>query len=330
MLSAYSVLQKSVAKSVLLENAIDSRMRIKTTAYRDLHQKPCQFYWHGLLHITISALVSLLDSAIILAIPRTPIVCSKVMETPYFTLALFAFLAGLVDSVVGGGGLIQIPALLVSFPSAPLALLFGTNKFAGVFGTAVATLRFMRAQPLPFATVMPSAVAAFIFSFLGARSVSLLNPEVLRPMVVLALVVVLIYTLFKPSIGGIHSPKLTPSKELLVGISIGGVLGFYDGFFGPGTGSFILFAFVALLGFDFIRASAASKVLNLATNVAALAFFIPNGYVRYDLGIVMAAANVLGSLVGVQLALTKGAGFVRVLFIVVVIALLAKQVHQLF
>jgi uncharacterized membrane protein YfcA len=107
------------------------------------------------------------------------------------------------------------------------------------------------------------------------------------------------------------------------------VLGFYDGFFGPGTGSFILFAFVALLGFDFIRASASAKVLNVATNVAALAFFIPNGSVRYDLGIVMAVANVVGSIVGVQLALKKGTRFVRIVFIVVVVALLAKQVHQL-
>jgi uncharacterized membrane protein YfcA len=112
-------------------------------------------------------------------------------------------------------------------------------------------------------------------------------------------------------------------------VCIGGVLGFYDGFFGPGAGSFILFAFVALLGFDFVRASASAKVLNVATNVAALAFFIPNGYVRYELAVFMAAANVLGSLVGVRLALRNGTRFVRVLFIVVVVALLAKQIHQL-
>lgn len=252
-----------------------------------------------------------------------------IMETPYLFLTFFAFLAGLVDSVVGGGGLIQLPALLVSFPTTPIALLFGTNKFASVFGTSVATVRFLRAQPPPMATVIPAAAAAFLFSFLGARSVSLLDPAILRPLVVVALVVVLVYTLFKPSIGDIHAPKLSPTKQRIVGICIGGVLGFYDGFFGPGTGSFILFAFVALLGFDFIRASAAAKVLNVATNVAALAFFIPHGFVRYDLGIVMAAANVAGSLVGVQLALTKGARFVRILFIVVVVALLAKQVQQL-
>jgi len=251
------------------------------------------------------------------------------METPYLFLAFFAFLAGLVDSVVGGGGLIQLPALMVAFPAYPITLLFGTNKFANVFGTLVAAIRFCKAQPLPISTVVPATVAAFVFAFLGARSVSLLDPTILRPLVVAALVLVLLYTLFKPDIGGIHAPKLTPGKQKIVGVCIGGVLGFYDGFFGPGTGSFILFAFVALLGFDFIRASASAKVLNVATNVAALAFFIPSGNVRYDLGIVMAVANVAGSIVGVQLALRRGTRFVRILFIVVVVALLAKQVHQL-
>ena len=251
------------------------------------------------------------------------------VDIPYAFLLPAAFLAGLVDSVVGGGGLIQLPALLVAFPGAPIALLFGTNKFASVFGTLVASIRFCKAQPIPFKTVVPAALAAFIFSFLGARSVSLLDPALLRPLVVVALVAVLIYTVCRPSAGDIHAPKLSPGAQRLVAVCIGGVLGFYDGFFGPGTGSFILFAFVALLGFDFVRASASAKVLNVATNIAALAFFIPNGYVRYELAVLMGAANVLGSLVGVRLALRNGARFVRVLFIVVVTALLAKQIYQL-
>jgi uncharacterized membrane protein YfcA len=251
------------------------------------------------------------------------------VETPYVLLTIAAFVAGLVDSVVGGGGLIQLPALLVAFPTAPIALLFGTNKFASVFGTFVASVRFSRAQPIPLGTVVPAALTAFTFSFLGARSVSFLDPALLRPLVVVALIVVLLYTLFKPSAGDIHAPKLSKGAQRIVAVCIGGVLGFYDGFFGPGTGSFILFAFVALLGFDFVRASGSAKVLNVATNVAALAFFIPNGYVRYELAVLMAAANVAGSLVGVRLALRNGTRFVRVLFIVVVVALLAKQIIQL-
>jgi uncharacterized membrane protein YfcA len=122
---------------------------------------------------------------------------------------------------------------------------------------------------------------------------------------------------------------LSPRKELIVAGCIGGVLGFYDGFFGPGTGSFMLVALVLLLGLDFIRASTLAKMMNVATNVAALAYFIPTGNVNYSLGIVMAVANVAGSLVGVQLALTKGARFVRLVLIVVVVALLAKQIQLL-
>lgn len=252
------------------------------------------------------------------------------METgSYLFLAFCAFLAGLVDSVSGGGGLIQIPALLVAFPNTPLALIFGTNKFAGVFGTTVAAVRFYRAQSLPWQILLAAAGMAFIFSFLGARSVALLNPEILRPVIVVVLGIVLVYTVCKPSLGDVHAPRLSPRKELIVAGCIGGVLGFYDGFFGPGTGSFMLVALVLLLGLDFIRASTLAKMMNVATNVAALAYFIPTGNVNYSLGIVMAVANVAGSLVGVQLALTKGARFVRLVLIVVVVALLAKQIHLL-
>jgi uncharacterized membrane protein YfcA len=251
------------------------------------------------------------------------------VDSTYLFLTVMAFVAGLVDSVVGGGGLIQLPALLIAFPAAPVAYLFGTNKLAGICGTLVAAVGFVRAQPVALATVLPAAVAAFVFSFLGARCVSIVDPAILRPLVVAALIVVLLYTLFKPDIGGVHAPRLSPTRERIVAVCIGGVLGFYDGFFGPGTGSFILFAFVALLGFDFIRASASSKLLNIATNIAALVYFIPNGYVYFDVGVVMAIANVVGSFVGVRLALAKGSRFVRVLFIVIVVALLAKQIHQL-
>jgi uncharacterized membrane protein YfcA len=251
-------------------------------------------------------------------------------DIPYLFLALFAFLAGLVDSVSGGGGLIQLPALLVAFPNAPIALIFGTNKFASAFGTAVAATRFYRAQTLPIKTVVTAGGMAFICSFLGARSVSLLDPALIRPVVIVALFIVLAYTVFKPSLGNTHAPKLKPSKERIVAGCIGGVLGFYDGFFGPGTGSFMLVALVTLLGFDFMRANTLAKVMNLSTNIAALAYFIPTGNVNYSLGVVMALANIAGSLVGVKLALTKGARFVRIVLIVVVLALLIKQLSQLF
>lgn len=247
----------------------------------------------------------------------------------YIFLALCAFLAGLVDSVSGGGGLIQLPALLVTFPNSALALLFGTNKFASFFGTSFAAFRFYRAQSLPWRLLTIAAGMAFVFSFLGARSVTMLNPEMLRPVLVGVLTLVLVYTVCKPSLGDTHAPRLNRHQEGIVAGSIGAVLGFYDGFFGPGTGSFMLLALVLLLGLDFIRASTLAKLMNVATNFAALAYFIPLGYIDYRLGVGMAIANVAGSIVGVQLALTKGARFVRIVLIVVVIALLAKQVQLL-
>jgi uncharacterized membrane protein YfcA len=140
---------------------------------------------------------------------------------------------------------------------------------------------------------------------------------------------VLLFTIFRPSIGRVHAPTLSPRAQGIVAALLGAVIGFYDGLIGPGTGSFLLFSFAALLGFDFLHASASAKVINIATNLAALAYFIPTGNVRYELALGMAVANVTGAYVGAHLSLKRGVGFIRGLFIVVVLALLAKQVQQL-
>lgn len=243
----------------------------------------------------------------------------------YLPLALFAFFAGLVDAVSGGGGLVQLPALLVSFPDAPLASLFGTNKFASSVGTSVAALRYARRVALPWKLILPSSLAAFVASFMGARLVSQLDPSFLRPVLVIVLVAVLVFTIARPTLGLHHKPKLSERGRIFLSVAIAAVIGFYDGFFGPGTGTFILFSFVTFVGFDFLHASACAKTINLATNLAALAYFVPTGNVRYDLAVVMALSNMSGSFVGTHLALTKGARFIRALFIVVVAALLAKQ-----
>lgn len=244
-------------------------------------------------------------------------------------LMLAALGAGFVDAVSGGGGLIQLPALLIAYPSAPLPLLFGTNKFASCFGTSAAALRYARAVAMPWRLLAGSALAAFTCSFLGARCSAHISASVLRPVVVAALFAVLLFTIFRPSIGRVHAPTLSPRAQGIVAALLGAVLGFYDGLIGPGTGSFLLFSFAALLGFDFLHASASAKVINIATNLAALAYFIPTGNVRYELAFGMAVANVTGAYVGVHLSLKRGVGFIRGLFIVVVLALLAKQVQQL-
>ena len=242
----------------------------------------------------------------------------------------FAFLAGFVDAVVGGGGLIQIPALFVLMPQLPPALLFGTNKFAAVWGTLSAALQYTRRVPPIWRTVLPAALAALLFSFLGAHTVSALNPAVLRPLILALLLLVLGYTLWKKDFGALHAPHLSHAQQLWLGLATGAIIGFYDGFFGPGTGSFLIFAFVGLFGFSFLAASASAKLVNVVTNFAALAYFTTHGDVLYATALPMAACNIAGSLLGSRLALQRGSGFVRGLFIVVVGVLIARFAYDIF
>ena len=235
-------------------------------------------------------------------------------------VALFfaAFLAGAVDAVVGGGGLIQIPALFAVYPAESAARLFGTNKCASVVGTANACWRYARQVEMPWRTTLPAALAAFACSYLGAMAVAWLPPAMLRPLILLLLVGAAVYTFSRRDFGAIHQPQHTGRREFVYAVLLGGGIGFYDGFFGPGTGSFLIFLFIRFFGFDFLHASAASKVVNVATNLAALAFFVPHRHVLPLLAMLMAGCNVLGSFLGAHLALRHGSGFVRKAFLCVV------------
>lgn len=248
------------------------------------------------------------------------------MEPGYELLALcgFAFLAGFVDAVVGGGGLIQIPALFVLLPGVAPATLLGTNKFASIWGTASATIQYLRRVPMEWRATLPTAGAALICGFLGARVAALLPPDAFRPLILLLLVGVLGYTLWKKDIGALHAPRLSHRQQLLTGLLTGATIGFYDGFFGPGTGSFLVIAFVGLFGFSFLAASASAKLVNVVTNLAALSYFVFAGHVRYDIAAPMAVFNVAGSLTGTTLAIRKGSAFVRQLFIGVVTLLILR------
>lgn len=240
------------------------------------------------------------------------------------TLALAAFAAGFIDSVVGGGGLIQIPALFTALPQQTPATLFGTNKFASVFGTANAAWRYARRVEMPWRTTLPAAAAAFASSYLGAMAVAWLPREMLRPLILVLLVGAAIYTFMKKDFGAVHGPTHSGHRELAYAIALGGVIGFYDGFFGPGTGSFLIFLFIRFFGFDFLHASAAAKVVNVATNLAALAYFAPNGHLLWQIALAMAVCNIGGSVAGTHLALKHGSGFVRQVFLFVVSLLIAK------
>lgn len=246
------------------------------------------------------------------------------IDSGLFFLILTALLAGGVDAVVGGGGLIQIPALFVAYPAEPPATLFGTNKCASIVGTANATWRYARQVRMPWRTILPAALAAFAFSYLGAAAVAWLPKDAVRPLILLLLIVAAVYTLQRKDFGQRHRPAHGGHRELLYASLLGGLIGFYDGFFGPGTGSFLIFLFVRFFGFDFLHASASAKVVNVATNLAALIYFVPNGYVLPGLAIVMALANVSGSMLGTWLALKHGSGFVRRVFLLVVGALIVK------
>lgn len=230
------------------------------------------------------------------------------------SLALAAFAAGLIDAVVGGGGLIQIPALFTALPGESPASIFGTNKFSSVFGTSNAAWRYASRVRMPWRTTLPAAIAAFVFSYLGAMAVAWLPREVLRPMILILLVGAAAYTFRYKDFGAVHRPQHAGRIEFSYALIAGGIIGFYDGFFGPGTGSFLIFLFIRFFGFDFLHASAAAKVVNVATNLAALAYFVPNGYLLPAIAVLMAVFNVLGSLAGSHLALRYGSGFVRQIF----------------
>ncbi len=239
-------------------------------------------------------------------------------------LVLAAFLAGGVDAVVGGGGLIQIPALFSALPAESPATLFGTNKCASVVGTANATWRYARRVAMPWRTILPAAAAAFAFSYAGAAAVAWLPKEALRPLILVLLVLAAAYTLWRKDFGQTHAPAHRGLRELAYATLLGAVIGFYDGFFGPGTGSFLIFLFVRWFGFDFLHASAAAKVVNVATNVAALAYFLPHGHWLPLLALAMAASNVAGSAAGTWLALRHGSRFVRRVFLGVVGVLILR------
>lgn len=242
----------------------------------------------------------------------------------------FAFLAGFVDSVVGGGGLVQVPALFIFLPNAAVPAVLGTNKLAAIVGTAAAVPQYARRVEISWHAVLPAALAGLVCSFVGARVVSHIDANALRPLILMLLVAVAVYTFVKKDFGLMHAPKLDAAKEVGFGIATGAVLGFYDGFFGPGQGSFLIFAFVGVFGFNFLAASASAKIVNTATNLSALAYFASTGNVLYRVALPMAVCNVLGSLIGARVAILKGSGFVKSLFLVVVTAIIIRFAYDIF
>lgn len=244
--------------------------------------------------------------------------------------ALASFCAGYIDAVAGGGGLIQVPALLILFPTTSFPILAGTNKIAAVCGTTVAARRYLRRLKVDRSFTLYSSLPAIIGSFIGAYLATAINKEIIRPLVVVALIGVFIFTLLRPKLGNETSSGLVKSHRAFAAAIFGAALGVYDGLIGPGTGSFLLFGGVVLFGLDFLRASASAKVINICTNLAALLYFISAGQFIWQLALVMAICNVCGAEIGARHATAKGNYFVRRVFLVVVPILILKLAYDIF
>lgn len=247
-------------------------------------------------------------------------------DLPFDLVIVFiaAFGAGLIDAMVGGGGLVQLPALFGVYPTTAPAILLGTSKFAGVFGTTSAVIRFAGKVAIPWRALLPLAISVLMTSLVGAFVATKVPPDIFRPMVPVLLIGVLAYLLKRKDLGGVHAPREFAGSHHASGALLIAAIGFYDGFFGPGTGSFLMFVFVRFYGYDFLHAAASARVLNVATNVSALGYFAAHGYILWHVGLGMAACNIAGAMIGTRLALRGGSVFVRKVFIVVVCALILR------
>lgn len=239
-------------------------------------------------------------------------------------LGLAAVAAGFVDAVVGGGGLIQLPALLIGLPNATPVQILATNKLGSICGTTVSSATYYRRIKPDPRTFGPMMVLAFAGSYCGALAASHIPRQAFEPIVLVALVVVGAYVLFKPNLGEATALRYAGGQHLTAALAVGFTIGFYDGALGPGTGSFLVFALVGLLGYSFLEASAKARLANWATNLGALALFVPQGAVLWKVGLIMGACNLAGGYVGARVAVSRGAGFVRVFFMLVVSAFIVR------
>lgn len=247
-----------------------------------------------------------------------------------FILCFTAFLAGLIDSIVGGGGLINIPTLFTLYPNTIPATLFGTNKVGSVFGTLSAAYNFSRTVKVRWNIAIPAVFSSFIFSFLGAFLVTKISPQVLRQLLPFILSLVAVYTFIKKEFGQINQPIYKGIQEFLLALFFGALIGFYDGFFGPGTGSFLIFIFVQFFGLNFLNSSIISKYVNVSTNFAAILLFNINGNIIWGIGLTMAFFSVCGSLIGSRIALKYGSEFIRKFFLFIVVILIIKTFYDAF
>jgi uncharacterized membrane protein YfcA len=239
---------------------------------------------------------------------------------------LAAFLAGFVDAVAGGGGLIQLPVLLWTFPSAPLASILGTNKAISIVGTTTAANTYRKRIQVTAKQLIPMMSAAFVGSLCGAFLATNVSREIFEPIILVILIAVGSFTILRPDFGKLETHRdVSPALVPLIGL----VIGFYDGLIGPGTGMFLLFSLVSFVGTSFLGASAIAKFVNVATNLAALMIFIPGGHVIWLIAALMAPANLIGGYLGARTALDRGSSFVRLIFLTMLVALVIRLISTI-
>ena len=247
-----------------------------------------------------------------------------------YLLCVFAFLAGFIDSIVGGGGLVQIPAFFVLYPQLSVPNIIGTNRLASAVGTSVAAWNYARSVAIPWRIVLFASLSTSVFSYFGATVQSLLPSSVLKPVILVLIILIAIYTYRKKDFGQVDTLHVAPERLGWWAAGIGAVLGFYNGFIGPGTGSLLVFGFVSVIGYNFLKASAISKIVNVVADVSSLVFFLMHKYVLFHLALPMMACNVSGAYLGSRMAVLRGNGFIRKVFIVVVVGIVARFAYDVF
>lgn len=245
------------------------------------------------------------------------------IETAIFLIIAAGF-AGFVDAMAGGGGLIQLPALLIGLSEKPIPMILGTNKVISIFGTSSAATNYFRSVKPDLKLTSYMAIPALIGSAAGARLASSFPSSVFRPLIIFLLISVAIYTWRKPQLGMNENLKFTSRARHKIVIALGITIGFYDGIFGPGTGTFLVFLLVGLVGYAFLKASATAKLVNIATNFGAIISFQLTGHIWWKLGLALAVANVIGAIIGSRLAIRGGSPLVRKVFLLVTTILILK------
>ena len=245
-------------------------------------------------------------------------------------LAIASGFAGFVDAMAGGGGLIQLPSLIIGLPNKELPLILGTNKVPSIFGTAAAARNYFKNIKPDIPLTLTMMLPAFIGSIAGAAMAAFVPVSFFRPFIVLLLILVAIYTWKKPELGMAENLKFTHSKRLIIVALIGFLIGFYDGIFGPGTGTFLVFFLVSVIGYAFLKASGTAKLVNIATNAGAILSFQLTGNIWWQLGLLLAVANVTGAIVGSHMAIKGGSALVRKVFLAVIFLLIARVAWDTF